>query len=116
MQRRTLLRGLGTAMALPWLESLSPQRAQAAGSAEHPGRMVFVYAPNGVIKDQWTPADVGNSYELSPTLQPLHVVKDDLIVFTNLSRRRPRSRNSLLPHRRTSVQDRWRGDSRRHLG
>jgi hypothetical protein len=88
IQRRIFLRGLGTTMALPWLESLSPIHAGtglAAESPAHPNRMVFVYVPNGVIKDKWTPSDVGTDYELSPTLQPLQAVKDDLLVFTNLS-------------------------------
>ncbi len=88
IQRRYFLRGLGTTMALPWLESLSPIRAAtglAADSPTHPNRMVFVYVPNGVIKNKWTPTSIGTDYELSPTLQPLQAVKDDLLVFTNLS-------------------------------
>ena len=89
IRRRPFLRGLGITMAMPWLDSLAPRNVRAAGLAEdsfaHPSRMVFVYVPNGVIKDKWTPADVGADYELSPTLQPLREVKDDLIVFTNLS-------------------------------
>jgi len=88
IRRRTLLRGFGTAMALPWLESLVPRSSageQAADTLTHPNRMVFVYSPNGVIKDKWTPAGEGTDYELPPTLQPLSAVKDELIVFTNLS-------------------------------
>lgn len=76
-------------MALPWLESLvpSPVRAdsRSAEALTHPRRMVFVYAPNGVIKERWTPAETGAGFELTPTLQPLQSVKDELIVFTNLS-------------------------------
>lgn len=89
IKRRTLLRGVGTAMALPWLESLIPRSVMAGTSATsgpaHPVRMVFAYAPNGVIKERWTPTEEGADYELPPTLQPLGNVKDELIVFTNLS-------------------------------
>ena len=46
--------------------------------------MVFVYAPNGVVKDKWTPADTGGEFALSPSLAPLSNVKDELVVFTNL--------------------------------
>jgi hypothetical protein len=94
--RRTFLRGLGTTMALPWLESLTTQSVRANGfaaaSLAHPNRMVFVYVPNGVIKDKWTPTEVGSDYQLTPTLQPLQKVKDDLIVFTNLSQDNGRSK------------------------
>lgn len=89
IQRRTLLRGLSVSMSLPWLESLTASTARAAATnaeaSAHPTRMAFVYAPNGVIKDKWTPSEVGTDFDLSPTLQPLESVKEDLIVFTNLS-------------------------------
>lgn len=88
MKRRTILRGFGTVMALPWLESLviqSTAAGQSADTQKHPKRMVFVYSPNGVIQDKWTPIAEGTDYELPPTLQPLSAVKDKLIVFTNLS-------------------------------
>ena len=89
IQRRTLLRGLSVSMSLPWLESLTASTARAAATnaeaSAHPTRMAFVYAPNGVIKDKWTPSEVGTDFDLSPTLQPLKSVKEDLIVFTNLS-------------------------------
>ncbi len=85
IRRRALLRGFGVTMALPWLESYSSRFAMAASSTSQPNRMVFVYVPNGVIKEKWTPADVGPDYELTPTLKPLQAVKDDLTVFTNLS-------------------------------
>ena len=63
-ERRTFLRGLGTAMALPWLESLAP-RGLRATSTELPKRMAFVYMPNGAIMPQWTPKQTGRDYELS---------------------------------------------------
>ncbi len=89
INRRNVLRGLSVTIALPWLESLAPRPVQAVGtkedSAGHPSRMVFIYVPNGVIKEKWTPATAGRDFELSPTLQPLQAIRDDLIVFTNLT-------------------------------
>ena len=51
--RRTFLRGLGTAIALPTLEAMIPARALAAGNAKFPTRMAFIYIPNGVIQEKW---------------------------------------------------------------
>lgn len=84
--RRKFLKGMGATMALPWLESLQPNLACADHAATaHPNRMVFVYVPNGVIKDKWTPVEMGRDYQLTATLEPLASVKDELIVFSNLS-------------------------------
>ena len=49
ISRRAALRGLGTVVALPWLESLLPQATAAGSSVRAPRRMAFVYVPNGVI-------------------------------------------------------------------
>src|SRR5262245_58237018 len=48
LARRTLLRGLGTAIALPWLDAMSPAFAGPA-AAKAPVRLAFVYVPNGII-------------------------------------------------------------------
>ena len=86
ISRRTILRGAGAAMALPWLESMSP--AAPAGTAstlsEPPLRAVFLYMPNGVHPDMWTPEGEGSDFQLSPTLQPLSDLKSEIVVPTNL--------------------------------
>ena len=84
IDRRTALKGLGTAVALPWLESLAPAAAVASSSAA-PKRLAFVYVPNGVHMPDWTPAEVGALGELPRTLQPLAPFKDRLNVFTGLT-------------------------------
>ncbi len=81
ISRRTLLRGTGAALALPWLEAMS---CAAAGTAKLPIRMAALYFPNGVHPDQWTPEGEGNDFQLSPTLAPLQDLKDELLVLTNL--------------------------------
>ena len=83
-ERRTFLRGLGTAMALPWLESLAP-RGLRATSTELPKRMAFVYMPNGAIMPQWTPKQTGRDYELSPTLKALEPVRDQIQILSGLA-------------------------------
>jgi hypothetical protein len=86
--RRTLLRGLGTAVALPMLDAMMPAVARAAASpaaAAGPKRLAWLYIPNGVDLQNWTPAKVGEAYDLSPTLEPLAPFKDRLNVLTGLT-------------------------------
>ncbi|MFC1757759.1 DUF1552 domain-containing protein [Planctomycetota bacterium] len=93
LSRRTLLRGTGAALALPWLEAMMPKTAAAeeaeANSPDDtpddtPIRLAALFVPNGVRKDMWTPKSVGRDFELSETLQPLEGLKDQLLVLTNL--------------------------------
>src|SRR5580704_335259 len=83
ISRRTVLRGVGTAIALPLLDSMIPAFAPAA-STKPVRRFGVVYHPNGVIYDQWLPKGVGSQFELSPTLKGLEPFKDQLIVVTGL--------------------------------
>lgn len=86
--RRTVLRGLGAAVALPWLEAMPQPRAQAAESAspgEAPKRLAFFFVPNGAHMPAWTPEKVGSDFALPPTLQPLAGVKDQLLVLSGLA-------------------------------
>ncbi len=86
ISRRSVLRGFGTAIALPWLEAMAPavEVAKAAG-ANSPLRMAFLYVPNGVHMADWTPKKVGAEFELPHILEPLAQVKDDLLVVTGLA-------------------------------
>jgi hypothetical protein len=96
LSRRTLLRGLGTAMALPALDCMGPvasvfaEPAKVADgkAAAAPLRVAFCYVPNGIHMEDWTPAEVGESFELSPTLKMLEPFKDDMVVFTGLAQRK----------------------------
>lgn len=85
ISRRTMLRGAGATLALPWLEAMLPRRAAANSvSGKPPVRMAVLYMPNGVNPHLWTPAGEGRDFELSPTLKPLADLKDDVLVATNL--------------------------------
>ena len=76
--RRHFLRGLGTCLTLPALESLAaPAKAAAA-----PRRMAFLYIPNGVILDKWRPQGEGADFQFGPTMAPVAKFKKDLQVFT----------------------------------
>ena len=80
MTRRTLLRGTGAAIGLPWMEGMAAPR----GADKPPIRMAAMYMPNGVREDMWTPEGEKRDFRLSPTLTPLADLQDRLLVLTNL--------------------------------
>jgi hypothetical protein len=83
-----VLRGLGTALALPWLEAMGQMTAWAAdGPARRvaPNRLAFLYVPNGKDMPNWTPSATGRLTDLPPILSALAPVKDDLLVITGLA-------------------------------
>lgn len=81
--RRTILRGMGGAMMLPWLEEMS---RSAATTSRPPIRSGFFYLPNGVVPEAWFPQQEQLDYTLSPSLAPLEPVRGDTIVFSGLDR------------------------------
>ena len=83
--RRTVLRGLGTTIALPFLDSMVPAFASPRLAGKTPRRMAFVYIPNGAIMGDWTPAKPGAGYDLGPILKPLEPFRKDLLVLTGLA-------------------------------
>lgn len=83
ISRRTLLRGAGVGLGLPWLEAMMPSRAIAAPAPEFPVRMAALYMPNGVNVKQWTPEGSGRDYKLSPTLEPLKAFRDKALIVSN---------------------------------
>jgi hypothetical protein len=80
LSRRALLRGAGAAVALPWLEAFAPRR----GAGRRPVRMAFLFMPNGVLPAAWRPVDEGPGYRLSPTLEPLAPIRDEVLVLSGL--------------------------------
>ncbi len=88
ISRRTVLKGLGVAVSLPWLEAMGPLRAWADSSSPQgtaPNRMAFLYVPNGKNMVDWTPEADGRDFDLSSILQPLSKVKDQILVLTGLT-------------------------------
>jgi len=88
--RRTVLKGLGAVMALPWLEAMGVQTGWAAGNTPAknaaPNRMAFLYVPNGVNMDGWrVGAEGALPSKLPPILAPLNGVRDDFSILTGLA-------------------------------
>lgn len=82
LNRRTFLRGAGTAVALPFLDAMTP--ALTAATAR-PVRMAFVYVPNGIDMRNWNPSYEGQLTELPRILKPLEAFKQDITLLGNLT-------------------------------
>jgi hypothetical protein len=88
LSRRSMLRGLGATLALPYLESIAaPTKVCAQSIPTIPKRFFAFFAPNGMNMLEWTPAGFGENYELSSTLSPLQNVKEDILVLGGLNNR-----------------------------
>ena len=93
LSRRTILRGLGVSMSLPFLEAMLPRSVHAAPSTYRPllksgavpvSRSIFCYVSNGVNILDWVPESKGKGYQLSPTLEALKEHQADFSVLTGL--------------------------------
>jgi hypothetical protein len=90
-----MLRGVGVTMSLPFLEAMLPSKLFGAAAPTtgpsalaadgFPKRLAFVYMPNGTIPTKWNVTGTGADYVLSPTLQPLASLRDDLLVLDGLA-------------------------------
>lgn len=88
VSRRTVLKGLGAAVSLPWLEAMGAMTSWAADTTAAkaaPNRMAFLYVPNGKNMADWTPTQDGADFDLPHILRPLQPVKDKLLVLTGLT-------------------------------
>src|SRR6185295_4543078 len=87
LPRRTFLRGVGTTLALPLLESMVPAfTALAQTPAKPPLRFGAVYFPNGATMKHWMPETTGSGFEFKTILKPLEPFRDRVNLFGNLSR------------------------------
>lgn len=85
LDRRSVLRGMGAALALPWMEAMLPRTATAAAKSKVPLRMAFIYFPNGAIMPAWRPQGEGKDYQLGETLKPLAEFRQDMLLITGLA-------------------------------
>ena len=83
LPRRTFLRAMGTAVALPMLDAMVP--ALAAQRVKPTPRLGFIYIANGVIQNLWNPSTTGAGFELTPILQPFANVRDQINILSGLS-------------------------------
>lgn len=96
--RRNILRGMGVALATPWMES---GVFAATGGVERltapPLRLACLFMPNGVRPDHWTPAGDDEKYQLTPHLQPLAGLENDFLLIENLWNANTVGRNGHWP-------------------
>jgi len=90
LSRRTFLRGTGVALALPWLEAMSPRANSLANAGEislgeRPRRAVFCSWNLGINGRTYTPSETGLAYNLTPTLRPLAGLREDFTVISGLT-------------------------------
>lgn len=86
LDRRTVLRGAGVSLALPWLEAMTAPAAQARTAEAAPARLVAIYLGNGMNMAAWTPETDG-ALVLPPTLASLAPVRDHVLLVSGLDNR-----------------------------
>src|SRR6195256_5553996 len=81
LPRRTVLKGIGATMALPFLEAMLPV---ARAAAKPVNRFQAFYVPNGMAMEYWTPKGEGTAFELSPIMEPLAAYKDKMLRLSGI--------------------------------
>ena len=85
LSRRTLLRGIGVTMGLPLLDSMLPNTSAHAATSKPPVRLGWVYFPNGMVRDFWTPHGAGSDFQFNKTNAPLAPVREHITIISNLA-------------------------------
>ena len=84
VDRRTILRGGGVALALPLLEAMAPVGRAAASAKRPPQRFVCLSNNYGVYQKAFFPTEGGSDYAMPETLRALEPHRRDLTIFSNL--------------------------------
>jgi len=86
LSRRTALRGLGTAIALPFLDAMAPRAARAQSTSTKPLRLMYFYVPCGIDMATFTPSATGSlrDVRLPPMLASLAPVRDQVQVLSGV--------------------------------
>jgi hypothetical protein len=85
LSRRTFLRSAGAIIGLPLLDAMVPALGWAQGAARRaPTRLCFIYVPNGMVMQDWTPAAEGRDFQFTPILRPLERFRDHTLVLSHL--------------------------------
>jgi len=85
VDRRTVLRGLGAAMALPFLEAMIPPAGASEAEPKPPIRFGIWYYVQGSVPEHWVPAEAGELSKLPSTLRPFEPVRRKMNVISNLT-------------------------------
>jgi hypothetical protein len=87
LSRRTMLRGMGATLALPFLDAMVPAATALSKTAAQPApRFGAVFVPMGERPSHWTPPTAGAGFEFSPILKPIERFRESLVVVSNLDR------------------------------
>lgn len=87
ISRRTVLKGLGVTIGLPVLEAMTPRVSLGAATEKPPLRLMIVYVPGGVNKEEWTPTGTGRDWKPSRTLASLEPVREHCLILSGLDSR-----------------------------
>ena len=85
LNRRTMLRGMGASIALPWLEIMGSQTVAAASNRKDPSRLAAFYIPGCITPYGWYPKETGTDYTIAPSHKPLEKHRKNFSVLSNLS-------------------------------
>ncbi len=85
LPRRSFLRGVGTVLALPLLESMVPAMATAQEQLRPTQRLFIGYVPNGIIMDKWTPLAEGPGFKFPVILEPLAPFRNQVSVLSGFA-------------------------------
>lgn len=93
LPRRTFLRGLGAAIALPTLDAMTPAFAATTNSltSKSPLRLAVAYVPNGIVMKDWTPAAAGGEFEFTRIMKPLEPFRENILVLSGLTQNNGRA-------------------------
>jgi hypothetical protein len=84
ISRRRMLKGMGACIALPFLEAMAIPGANRSAYGNSPLRSAFLFMPNGVHPNHWTPEKFGSDFKLTRQLLPLQNLKDEILVLGEL--------------------------------
>src|SRR6476660_7182313 len=86
LSRRTFLRGaLGTTIALPMLDAMSPALSAQSRTVTTRLRFGTVYLPCGIYPDTWHPDAAGSGFTFKPVMQPMEVHRSHLVTISNMT-------------------------------
>lgn len=85
IDRRTLLRGAGAAIALPLLDAMHPALGAPARLKKAATRLAVVYVPNGIVMKDWKPAETGENFQFTRILKPLERFRKDITLVSGLA-------------------------------
>ena len=85
LPRRTFLRGMGAALALPMLDAMVPALAAQSAKPKAVPRLGFYYVPNGTYLPNFHPVGVGTNFEFTPVLKPLEPLRSHIVVLSGLA-------------------------------